>query len=346
MATSNHSDRRDSVIPAGWPRQQESPPADSRPTGPNSDPPDPHGSHGYDTLKDPSRQIRLCRILPDTGSRALALERETRYLDDVRHQFIALSYAWAGMKLEEDIEVNGIPIKVTRNLHTQLCRLRALGCDDKLWIDLPSIHQSDQEEKSAQVALMSEIFRGTKTVYVALDDRTESIPQDEADHAQIAGAIEELANGTHFLDLSVRAAGAETVERLLYRLLDARWWERVWVVQEVVLAPARKILLASGFVPWSSLADAVKQLNICRQADCCSTSFGHRESRLAMTIHKVCKSGARRSRSVPEAYKVDRFDIDIHTCGAPRAPPRGASTRTTYHRSHTVLPTSRCEQPT
>ena len=103
MATSNHSDRRDSVIPAGWPRQRESPPADSRPTGPNSDPPDPHGSHGYDTLKDPSRQIRLCRILPDTGSRALALERETRYLDDVRHQFIALSYAWAGMKLEEDI---------------------------------------------------------------------------------------------------------------------------------------------------------------------------------------------------------------------------------------------------
>lgn len=345
MATSNHFDRRDSVIPAGWLRQQESPPADSTPPGPHSDLPDPHGSHGYDTLEDPSQQIRLCRILPDTGSRALALERVTRYLNDVRSQFIALSYAWAGMKLEEDIEVNGILIKVTRNLHTQLCRLRALGCGDMLWIDLPSIHQSDKEEKSAQVALMSEIFQGTKTVYVALDDRTENIPQDEADHAQIAGAIKELANGTHFLNLSVRAAGAETVERLLCRLLDARWWERVWVVQEVVLAPACKILLASGLVSWSSLALAVKQLNICRKADCCSASFELRESRLAMSIHKVRKTGARRSRSVPEAYETNRSDIDIHPRGASRAPPGAASTRTTYHRSHTVLPTSRRERP-
>ena len=297
MATSNHSDRRDSLIPVRWQQQQESSPADTRwPTpSPHPDPPDPHWSHGYDTLKDPSRQIRLCRILPAAESPALALKRETRYLKDVRHQFIALSYTWAGMELDEDIDVNGTRIKVTRNLHTQLCRLRALGCDAMLWIDLPSIHQSDKAEKSAQVALMSNIFRRTKTVYVALDDRTESMPQDEADHALITSAIDELASGKHFLELSVRAAGAGTVERLLYRFLDASWWERVWVVQEVVLAPACDILLASGFVPWRSLADAVNQLNVCREADCCSASFGHRESRLAKTIHRVCKNGMRRS---------------------------------------------------
>jgi len=255
-----------------------------------------------------------------------------------------MSYAWADGKLEEDIEVNGILSKVTRNLHMQLCRLRALGCDDMLWIDLPSIHQSDEMEKSAQVALMSEIFRGTNAVYVALDDRTVSIPQDEADHAQIAGAIEELANGAHFLDLSIHSAGAETVERLLYRLLDARWWERVWCVQEVVLAPACNILLASGLVPWSSLADAVKRLNVCRKDGYCSASFGGRESRLSKAIHKVCESGPRRSRSVPEAYKAKRLDIDIRPCDASEAPPRGTCTRTTYHRSHPVLPTSRRER--
>jgi hypothetical protein len=345
MATSNHSDRRDSLFPVSSQQRQEVPPADTKwPTPcPRPDPPDPHGSHGshgYDTLKDPNRQIRLCRILPATESPALALKRETLYLNDVWGQYIALSYTWAGMELEEHIEVNGIRLKVTRNLYTQLCRLRALSCDAMLWIDLPSIHQSDKVEKSAQVALMSEIFRGTKTVYVALDDRTESIPQDKADHALIAGAIDELANGKHFHELSVRRAGAETVERLLYRFLDARWWERVWVVQEVVLAPACEILLASGFVPWRSLANAVKQLNTCREADCCSASFGHRESRLAKTIHRVCKSCARRSRSVTVANEADHFDIGIHPYGKSQAPLGEASTRTTYPRSPTVLPIS------
>lgn len=174
MAASNDSDRRDGLITAGWQEQQESPSADTRWSTLISHP-DPPDTHGYDTLKDPDRQIRLCRILPATESPALALKRDIWYLKDVWGRFNALSYTWAGMDLEEDIDVNRVRIKVTRNLHTQLCRLCALGCDAMLWIDIPSIHQSDKMEKSAQVALMSKIFRGTKTVYFALDDRTESI---------------------------------------------------------------------------------------------------------------------------------------------------------------------------
>ena len=319
------SARRDSVILAGWQQREALSPTEHNSATPDlcPDVSDLHAclAHGYEVVKDPSRQVRLCRILATTGLTALALERATFYLSDVQGQYIALSYTWAGMDLDEEVWVNGIQIRITRNLYTQLCRLRALGCDALLWIDILSIHQSDEVEKSAQVALMSEIFRSPKTVYVALDDRTDSVHQDKAEHALIAIAIQELAGGKHFCDLSCfhdRAThidGPETAERLLYRILNATYWERVWVVQEVVLAPACDILLASGFVPWRSLADAVEQLNVCREADCCSAFFKRRGPRLQEAIHRVRRCDLRRSRSVQEADEACRPDVGIHPHG-------------------------------
>ena len=295
MILSKQAHRRDSVIPAGWQQEKNLPPADaeSSTAGPGVEPP---GPHGFDTLDDPSRQIRLCRISYATNSSVLALNRETLYLQDVQGRFIALSYNWAGVKLEETICVDGLEVNITRNLHTQLCRLRSLGCKAQLWIDHLSIHQSDEAEKSAQVAMMSQIYLGVQTVYVALDDRTQGMYQDKVEHALISGAIEELAGGKHFRDLewfsdrSQSTPGGMAVEKLLYRVLDTGWWKRVWVVQEVVLAPACDILLASGFVPWRSFATAVKRLNACRKADCCSAFFRRRDPGLEELIHRVGES--------------------------------------------------------
>jgi hypothetical protein len=224
------------------------------------------------------------------------LNRETLYLQDIQGRFIALSYNWAGVTLEETVCVDGLEVNITRNLHTQLCRLRSLGCKALLWIDHLSIHQSDEVEKSAQVAMMSQIYLGVQTVYVALDDRTKGMHQDKVEHALIARAIEELAGGKHFRDLEWFSDRSQStpeglaVEKLLYRVLDTGWWKRVWVVQEVVLAPACDILLASGFVSWRSFATAVKRLNACRKADCCSAFFRRRDPALEELIHRVSES--------------------------------------------------------
>lgn len=283
------------MVPAEWQQQIIAPAADAESSTAGAGV-GRSGPHGFDTLDDPSRQIRLCRISYATNSSVLALNRETLYLQDVQGRFIALSYNWAGVKLEETICVDGLEVNITRNLHTQLCRLRSLGCKAQLWIDHLSIHQSDEAEKSAQVAMMSQIYLGVQTVYVALDDRTQGMYQDKVEHALISGAIEELAGGKHFRDLewfsdrSQSTPGGMAVEKLLYRVLNTGWWKRVWVVQEVVLAPACDILLASGFVPWRSFATAVKRLNACRKADCCSAFFRRRDPGLEELIHRVGES--------------------------------------------------------
>ena len=295
MIPSKQAYRRDSVVPAEWQQQIIAPAADAESSTAGAGV-GRSGPHGFDTLDDPSRQIRLCRISYATNSSVLALNRETLYLQDVQGRFIALSYNWAGVKLEETICVDGLEVNITRNLHTQLCRLRSLGCKAQLWIDHLSIHQSDEAEKSAQVAMMSQIYLGVQTVYVALDDRTQGMYQDKVEHALISGAIEELAGGKHFRDLewfsdrSQSTPGGMAVEKLLYRVLNTGWWKRVWVVQEVVLAPACDILLASGFVPWRSFATAVKRLNACRKADCCSAFFRRRDPGLEELIHRVGES--------------------------------------------------------
>lgn len=301
MIPAKQAHRRDSVISAGWQQQKDLPSADaeSSTASPGVEPPGPHGS---DTLDDPSRQIRLCRISYATDSSVLALNRETLYLQDVQGRFVAMSYNWAGVKLEETILVDRLEVKITRNLHTQLCRLRSLGCRALLWIDHLSIHQSDEVEKSAQVAMMSQIYTGVQTVYVALDDRTKGMHQDKAEHALIAGAIKELADGKHFRELnwfsdqSQSDPGGVAVEKLLYRVLDTGYWKRLWVVQEIVLAPACDILLASGFVSWRSFATAMKRLNACRKADCCSAFLRRRDPELEESIHRVSKSGVWGSR--------------------------------------------------
>lgn len=316
MIPAKQAHRRDSAIPAGWQQQNNLPPADaeSSTAGPGVEPP---GPHGFDTLDDPSRQIRLCRISYATDSSVLAVNRETLHLRDVQGRFIALSYNWAGVKLEESIRVDGLEVKITHNLHTQLCRLRSLGCKALLWIDCLSIHQSDEVEKSAQVAMMSQIYLGVQTVYVALDDRTKGTHQDKAEHALIAGAIEELAGGKHFRELewfsdrSQSDPGGLAVEKLLYRVLNTGWWKRVWVVQEVVLAPACDILLASGFVSWRSFATAVKRLNACRKADCCSAFLRRRDPGLEELIHRVSECVVWGSRGYVYANDVGRFDVDI-----------------------------------
>jgi hypothetical protein len=345
MATSKQPHRRDSVNTAGWQQPQELPAADTR-----SSTPDPRvkppGPHGYDTLDDRSRQIRLCRISYATDSPVLALDRETLYLRDVRGRFIAISYNWAGVELQEEIRVNGLSVKITCNLYTQLCRLRSLGCKAPLWIDHLSIHQFDKVEKSAQVAMMSEIYLGTQTVYVALDDCTKGMHNDKADHALIAGAIEELAGGKHFRDLGWFSDQSQpdpvdsAVEKLLYRVLNTGWWKRVWVVQEVVLAPACDILLASGFISWSSFAAAVERLNTCRKADCCSTFLRRRDPGLEESIHAVCKHGACRSQRYTQANDAGHFDVDIQPyCKSP-AHPGGLSARATHLASYAMLPAS------
>jgi hypothetical protein len=74
-------------------------------------------------------------------------------------RYDALSYAWGNTATVENIIVNGIFKRVTRNLVSALRHLRDTASVVTLWVDAISINQSDVAEREQQVRLMRKIHR-------------------------------------------------------------------------------------------------------------------------------------------------------------------------------------------
>lgn len=82
-------------------------------------------------------------------------------------KYTALSYTWGQPHRTKDVfvETSSQCIKVTENLHAALVHLRR-RVPVKLWIDAICINQDDIKERSSQVRLMRQIYRGASQVVV------------------------------------------------------------------------------------------------------------------------------------------------------------------------------------
>jgi hypothetical protein len=246
----------------------------------------------YTPLDGRSRQIRLCHISPLSAGSDLVVIIENHNLDSVVGCFIALSYAWGDSTSTIPISVNGSRLDVTANLHTQMCRLLALGCRCGLWIDSLCINQSDQLERIAQVSMMKDIFSGAGEVFIGLDEEAKDLHQAAADHALITAAIKAMADGTHFSHLALSRQPAivperRSIDRLLVRFFGSAWFQRVWVVQEICLARRATILLSQGTLPWATFVRAFQEWNEHRKASCCSQFVAGLDQQLKEGFHRV-----------------------------------------------------------
>ncbi|KXL42692.1 hypothetical protein M433DRAFT_59080, partial [Acidomyces richmondensis BFW] len=90
--------------------------------------------------------------------------------------YYALSYVWGPETPVEPIIVDGHIVKIRRNLWFFLRILRRQLClsasdsrhtsqTPRIWADSLCIHQDDLRERSYQVSIMGEIYRGADAVY-------------------------------------------------------------------------------------------------------------------------------------------------------------------------------------
>lgn len=256
---------------------------------------------GYDSLQNPTTQIRLCRVLSPSEHGPLGLTIETQALENAVGQYAALSYAWGNEPSVESITVNGKIMDgsrnaLTQNLYTQLYRLQRQGFNQMLWVDALSIDQTDAGEKADQVALMARIFTEARTVIIGIDEEARCFARAETEHAFIRATIEELARGMHFRNLTLFSSRTPTntqdpcAEQVLCRFLNSAWFTRVWVVQEVCLAKDSQLLLADGLLPWGTLEAASQQWNVHLKSRCCSSVVELMEPELAEAFQLVCRS--------------------------------------------------------
>ncbi|KAL8364833.1 hypothetical protein RB595_003893 [Gaeumannomyces hyphopodioides] len=150
------------------------------------------------------------------------------------------------------IECNN-ELRVTANLCAALRHLRHPLVERILWVDAICINQADKDEKGQQVQFMAEIYARATRVLVWLMDPPKG---DAPDNGDPAADRDQADSGGQALE-AIRAAAATAAEgqrvgfpmdersqRAILTLLGHKWFQRIWVLQEV--AAARHILIKYG----------------------------------------------------------------------------------------------------
>ncbi|KAK8096028.1 heterokaryon incompatibility protein-domain-containing protein [Apiospora kogelbergensis] len=197
-----------------------------------------------------ARQIRLLRVHP-ARKHQVQCELIHVSLDDLRPYYVAISYAWGEPGIKENIclfhEGFQCDFPVASSLYGALEALRHQSESVWVWVDGLCINQQDREEKSKQVQLMTSIYSSAKTVAIWLGPQADGSHnavrclQDMADKADSPGEISKLIRSSH------ESGGLAGVVSLFAR----NYWQRLWVVQEVLNSPKDPIVYCgSTKKPW------------------------------------------------------------------------------------------------
>ncbi|RBR24704.1 uncharacterized protein FIESC28_02477 [Fusarium coffeatum] len=188
--------------------------------------------HHYTDL--PDNDIRLLRLLPHQDADApikCQLFNCGIVSSGGTRPYEALSYVWGSDHESQSISIDSCYLPVGGNLFAALLHLRDPDIERILWIDAVCINQQDNTEKGHQVQSMAKIYAKATRVIVWLGTATPDIEQALED-IRIAG-------------FAAKQTIMPTInENAVLKLLEAAWFRRVWVLQEV--AAARHIVVKCG----------------------------------------------------------------------------------------------------
>ena len=176
-------------------------------------------------------EFRLLRLESTDENRAIRISVIKRWIDESGRKFSTLSYCWGPPdQAQKIIIVNGTPTVVHETLHSILSQCDGLSSGYH-WIDALCINQNDPEDKNMQIPQTDRIYSQARWVNIWLGP-------DRDDLGYALGRMCELAVGD--MDMSSRFING------LSLLLSQPWSQRLWVVQELVLARSDAAVLWSG----------------------------------------------------------------------------------------------------
>ncbi|KAL6244008.1 hypothetical protein RBB50_008877 [Rhinocladiella similis] len=185
--------------------------------------------------------VRLLNVAPSTEfDDPLICTLSVASLAEVNDNYVTLSYCWGSPDRGSPIQVNGVPYHITKELALALRSIRAIENGQPIWVDQLSISQVDDQEKSQQLLLMTQIFSGASTCicYLGEDDgkvdqaieymemALEEIKSLPTDHQRQTTLPPETS------DLLYNAPG----KAAFMSLANRRYFRRRWIVQETVLS--------------------------------------------------------------------------------------------------------------
>ncbi|KAG4261546.1 hypothetical protein FPRO03_11563 [Fusarium proliferatum] len=201
----------------------------------------------YDKLRN-NDFFRVFELGPGKDSDPLQGNLRT-YLRERAPKYEALSYVWGSSVQKKHMKCNDQTFMITDSLDTALRRLRLVGDSRCLWVDQICIDQTSLEERSEQVSIMREIYSGATLVNAWLG------PADAEKASAVGMIISTLAKRRPYefrkqqyfpeneylqeLGLPARESPAWGA---LNSMLNAPYFFRVWILQELTLAATYTML--------------------------------------------------------------------------------------------------------
>jgi len=130
----------------------------------------------YSSLDPAKRQIRLSRMSysPSGEKDSIGCELAVFSLDDAP-EYTALSYCWGLQDATCEMVVNAESYSVRPNLYSYLLLMVHERQETWVYIDAICINQQDLGEKSTQVRLMGDVYRGATEVTVWLGVQSDTL---------------------------------------------------------------------------------------------------------------------------------------------------------------------------
>lgn len=238
----------------------------------------------YTPLNALQKEIRVLRLDHELGEHEpLCFQMSTVSLSEpVARPYCAISYTWGVNPERTRMRINGKDAMVPRSaaealrgILYNLLHTTEEAASTALWIDAICIDQENRAEKSWQVAMMDDLYSKAGSVFVWLGP---------ADHATATSTVQTLVslngdclqwtNGLPDLETITKRVVSSTAREgtlpywssgppedcdweSVLSLIHNRWFNRLWTVQEYVLARRVSCFIGHCSIDFDDLARAL-----------------------------------------------------------------------------------------
>ncbi|KAI8653524.1 HET domain-containing protein [Fusarium keratoplasticum] len=183
--------------------------------------------------------------------------------------FEALSYVWGPPSSTHTLTLGTASLPITANCDGALRELRWTSKERHLWIDSICIDQTDGgiRERNIQVAMMGDIYEAASDVLVWLgpsDEKTTALLRHFKRLYLIRDDFwEDLRHNlcSKFMNKCEgkwKTSQMWAVQEIIEGLLSRTWFERMWTLQELLLAKHATIMCGTQTMSWDALCQALE----------------------------------------------------------------------------------------
>ena len=199
----------------------------------------------------------------------------------------AISYVWGDPTDTCDLICSGQRLTITKSLYSALCGFRLASQKRTLWADAICINQGDLKERNAQVSIMDKIYSQARQVLIWLGVETDY----DSEALDIVSRLETLLppapptlgeiaklSTPHFYLRMVNSIPLSSWKQIAC-LLSKPWFQRVWIIQEVLMARSALLFNGPKSIAWPLFATVAERI---RAYDLQSVFSGFKDAVVAL----------------------------------------------------------------